>query len=99
MLHFYKSVISPVLEYACPVWHNSLTTEQSDRIESILQKRTFKVISGSNNNDYEQLCILYNIPSLFKRRVILCKQFFQQSVLNPSGCLHYLLPTQRDTNI
>jgi hypothetical protein len=98
MLHFYKSVIRPVLEYACPVWHNSLTTEQSDHIENI-QKRTFKLISGSNNNDYEQLCILYNMPSLFERRVILCKQFFQQSVLNPSGCLHYLLPTRRDTNI
>ena len=32
MLHFYNSVIRPVLEYACPVWHNSLTTDQSDRV-------------------------------------------------------------------
>jgi len=45
MTCYTKSVIRPVLEYACPVWHNSLTTEQSDRIETI-QKRTLKVISG-----------------------------------------------------
>jgi len=35
MLHFYKITIIPVLEYACPAWHNSLNIEQSYRIESI----------------------------------------------------------------
>ena len=35
--------------------HNSLTNEQSDRIESI-QKRALKIICGSNIIDYEQMC-------------------------------------------
>ena len=38
LLHFYMSVIRPILEYACPVWHNSLTFEQNKRLEFI-QKR------------------------------------------------------------
>jgi len=35
LLCFYKAVVHPVAEYTCPVWHTSLTVDQSDRIESI----------------------------------------------------------------
>ena len=45
MLNFFKTVRS-FLDYGCPVWHNSLTGEQCDLIESI-QKRAFKIICGS----------------------------------------------------
>jgi len=31
LLHFYVSVIRSVLEYACPEWHSSLTTNQNSR--------------------------------------------------------------------
>jgi len=34
LLHFYISVILPVLEYAVPVWHHLLTKTQTDRISS-----------------------------------------------------------------
>ena len=47
MLHFFKTVIRSLLEYAYPVWHNSLTNEQSEQIES-LQKRAPKITCGSN---------------------------------------------------
>ena len=93
-----KTVIRSILEYACPVWHNSLTIEQSDQIESI-QKRALKIMCGSSIIDYEQLRILYNLPSLFERREFLCKRFFKMSVLNLFSSLHYLLPPCRDTNI
>ena len=43
MLYFFKTVIRSLLEYVCPVWHNSLTNEHSDQIESI-QKRALKII-------------------------------------------------------
>ena len=42
-LAFYESVIRSVLEYACPVWHTSLTVADSSRIESI-QRRAMKII-------------------------------------------------------
>ena len=67
MLHFFKTVIRSLLEYASPVWHNRLTNEQSDQIESI-QKRALKIICCSSFTDYEQLRILYNLPSLSERR-------------------------------
>ena len=54
LLHFYMSVIRPVLEYACPVWHNSLTFEQSKRLEFI-QKRALKIIYGGDIK-YEAMC-------------------------------------------
>ena len=83
---------------ACPVWHNSLTNERSSQIESI-QKRALKIICGSSIIDYEQLLILYNLPSLSERRETSCKRFFEKSVLSSTSCLHYLLPSCRDTNI
>ena len=48
LLYFYSSVIRPVLEYACPAWHTSLTKQQTGQIESI-QKRAFRIIFNSNN--------------------------------------------------
>ena len=53
MLYFFKTVIRSLLEYACPVWHNSLTNEESDQIESI-QKRALNIICDSSIIDYEQ---------------------------------------------
>ena len=34
LLHLYTSVLQPFLEYACPVWHSSLTTAQTEALES-----------------------------------------------------------------
>ena len=35
LLCFYGTVIRPVLEYACPVWHTSLTAVQTKALESL----------------------------------------------------------------
>ena len=35
LLYFYTSAVRPLLEYACPAWHTSLTSEQSKQIERI----------------------------------------------------------------
>jgi len=43
LLCFCKAVVRAVAEYMCPVWHSSLTVDQSDRIESI-QRRVVKTI-------------------------------------------------------
>jgi len=34
-LRFYFTFIRPVIEYASPVWHSSLTVSQSDILESL----------------------------------------------------------------
>jgi len=45
IVHFYTTVIRPVLEYACPVWQTSITNEQCIHLESI-QKRTIHIMNG-----------------------------------------------------
>ena len=49
-LCFYKTVVRPVLEYACPAWHSSLTTGQSKALEAI-QRRAMVIIFV--HSDYE----------------------------------------------
>ena len=43
LVSVYVSVVRPVLEYACPVWHNNLPQYLSDNIE-VIQKRALKCI-------------------------------------------------------
>jgi len=87
-----KTAIMPVLEYACPAWHNSLNTEQSSRIESV-QKRAIKIIYG--HGDYSDICVKQGLPTLASRRTEMCTSFFNNSVLKKNSCLHYLLPRPR----
>jgi len=56
MLHFYISIIRPVLEYAVAVWHTGLTADLSDQLEAI-QKRALNIIFGGSSSFYvRQLC-------------------------------------------
>ena len=43
ILCLYKASVRAELEYACAVWHTSLSTEQSDQIER-LQKRGLRIV-------------------------------------------------------
>ena len=95
LLYFYTSAVRPLVEYACPAWHTSLTSDQSKQIERI-QIRALKIILNSNCIDYENLCLIHNLDTLSNRRNQLCMTFFEKSVLDKSGCLYYLLPPQRD---
>ena len=56
LVNVYVSVVRPVLEYACPVWHTNLPKYLSDNIEMI-QKRALKSIFP--NKGYDD--ILYDL--------------------------------------
>ena len=43
LLHFYTTVIRPVLEYASPLWHPTSTKSQTERLEAV-QRRTINII-------------------------------------------------------
>ena len=43
LLVYYKTMIRPILEYVCPVWHAGLTSGESDLLEQT-QKRALKII-------------------------------------------------------
>jgi len=92
---FYTSVVCPILEYACPVWHSSLTVAQADALESI-QKRAMRLMCQL---DYKTACIIVGIDDLNSRREHLALSFFNHNVLNTESCLHYLLLDKRNPDI
>jgi len=61
----YCAFIRPVLEYASPVWHFSLTQSLSDQIEHI-QKRTIKIAFPEDS--YSTSLEMANLPTLYQRR-------------------------------
>jgi hypothetical protein len=95
LLYYYQSVVRPVTEYACAVWHTSLTQEQTKQLESI-QRRAMKLIYGGNADDLSRA--LVSLPSLAERRGRLTEQFFK-TLLNPTSCLHSLIPAKRNSDV
>ena len=91
LLCFYTTVVRPVLEYACPIWHSSLTVSQHEALES-LQKRSMRIIF--NHDDYLTALIIAGIDNLQARR----EHLTERHVLKEKSSLHYLLPIKRDLN-
>ena len=92
---FYTTVIRPILEYACPVWHSMLTKKLTSAIES-QQIRAMRIIFGDIK--YEEALELAGISTLQDRRENLTRKFFL-SMCHPDNCLYYLLPAPRDNEI
>ena len=64
----YDSVIRPVLEYACPVWHTNPNKHLTDSIETV-QTRALKFIYPGN--EYADILCLTNLPCLNRYRNLL----------------------------
>ena len=91
---FSPTVIRPVLEYVCPVWHSSLTKKLTIQLES-QQIRAMRIIFGDVS--YEVVLDMAGIPTLEDRRQSITWKLFL-SVLHPNNCLHNLLPAKRNQN-
>ena len=85
-----------VLEYAVPVWHTGLTADLSKQLETV-QKRALRIIfagSSFTHHSYESFCYNLEILPLSARRDQLATHFFHK-LLQPTSCLHHLLPPKR----
>ena len=89
---FYTTVIRPVLEYACPVWHSSLTKKLTNQLES-QQVRALRIIFGDMS--YEEALDFTGLQTLEDRRESIAWQLFM-SILHPDNCLNKLLPERRN---
>ena len=69
----YTTVIRPVLEYACQVWHFSISGYLSDDIERV-QRRALRIMLLELS--YTEARELIDIPLLKDRRASLCERFF-----------------------
>ena len=94
LMYYYQSVVIPVTEYACPVWHTSLTKGQTKQLESV-QRRALKIIFSNNTTDVSGA--LSELPSLADRRENLTKEFFTK-LLDPLSCLNHLFPPKRNND-
>ena len=70
----YQTRIRSILEFASPVFHSSLTKEQSKLIEST-QKKALAIILGRNYNCYEYALSFLGLDRLDSRREKPCYSF------------------------
>jgi len=91
IVNVFTSLIRPVLEYACEVWHPGLTQEQSNALEHV-QKRALRI--AYPHLDYERALSAAGLGRLSERRESACCNFFQ-AMLVPSHRLHHLIPERR----
>ena len=69
-----KGYIRPIMEYATPVWHSSLSFAQSDNLE-LTQKCVCRILLGSKYCNYKQALYDLELESLYDRRLNLCFKF------------------------
>ena len=74
LLVVYRGYVRPVIEYAAPLWHSSITQSQDSQIEKI-QKRVCKYILGRRYTTYEDALTTLKLQSLHDRRLKLCSEF------------------------
>ena len=88
------SCIRSVLEYACQVFHCSLTKYLCDEIER-KQKRVMHIIYSDLS--YADTIVKADLPSLVNRRDDLCSKLFDSIVNNNSHKLMNLLPPKANS--
>ena len=87
-------MLGPTLEYACQVWHSSITNQQASAIENI-QKRAVRIILGVQYESYTSALHKLGILSLKSRRDDLLLKF-GKSLLN-SRRFRDMLPPYKDS--
>jgi len=88
LLHFYATVIRPVLEYCAPVWHYAITRSQAEQLESI-QKRAIHIIYPFTwGMSYSNILFVSELSPLESRRDQLSRSFFQD-ITHPSSSLYH----------
>ena len=91
IISVFISIIRPLLEYACQVWHTCLTVEQTHKLESF-QKRACRI--AAPNLSYSDALEFFKLTPLSARREQLCKTYFEK-MSQPTHKLHHLLPAPK----
>ena len=88
----FRMYVRPILEYASPLWHSSLTKQQSDQLE-LIQKRACRIILGTVYGSYAEALEQLELCSLVKRREDLLRGFGQS--IQKSERHRAMLPASR----
>lgn len=95
LITFYLTCVRPVMEYACPVFHDSLPQYLSEDLEK-LQKRALRIIYPALS--YSEALIEAGIDTLFDRREFLTCKLFNDIVNDIDHKLHGLLPSKNQSD-
>ena len=91
LVSVYVSVVRPVLEYACPVWHTNLPHYLSDNIKVIKKGITMYF-------PYARTLRRVNLDTLNVRRDSICQQYFDKIKVGTHR-LNYLLSYKKTYRI
>ena len=91
----YKTMLRPVAEYGCVVYHSSLTDEQDERLER-LQNHALLCIFGPGISA-RKMREAAGLETLRRRREILCDKFAKKCSTNPRFAHWFPLKTTRTT--
>ena len=101
----YKSLVRPILEYACPVWSPYLIVKDKLAIEKV-QRRASRIALGLKllEMSYEERCILLNWNTVQHQReylsVVECyKSFVEVKTLEPTIHSKYKLNQLKLTHL
>ena len=94
LVFVYTTYIRPLMEFCAPVWGSSITAHQSTRIERV-QKRALRMIASPEKYHYDELLVLYDIPTLESRRTDLILSFGKSLLLSDRH--RGLLPSSRQS--
>ena len=78
LTQFWKSEGRVMLEYACPVWHSSLTVAQSRSLDRA-QRVAMAAITGRWEPSHTQQLLELGLDRLGPRRDLLCKRFAERT--------------------
>ena len=84
MVRVYISVVRPVLEYACPVWHTNLPKYLYDSIELIKNRALKSIFPGKSYND---ILNDMGLRTLRERREVLCMFLFLKPITDKDRTL------------
>jgi hypothetical protein len=98
LLHFYTTVIRPVLEYCAPLWHYALTKAHTEQLEAVQKRAIHIIFNYSRGMPYNFMLYAAELPSLSSRRLNLSSEFFL-GITDPDSCLHHLLPDPRPDSV
>ena len=88
LVSVYTSYIRHIMEYACQVWHSSISRQLC------VQKRACRIIIGYQNYDsYSKTLQLLGIPSLESRRNTLLLKFGNK-LMNSNKFRHICSPSE-----
>jgi hypothetical protein len=93
IIKVYTTLVRPLLEYACQVWHGGLTDQQVTLLESI-QERVMKMAYPCLT--YQESLSECELPTLQVRRDLCCRTLFN-SMSQSDHRLNHLLPPKRQS--